>query len=371
MVQTLEDTLVLEDIFVDGYEKVIKVTDKAVGLKAIICIHNTSMGPTLGGTRIYPYSSFDAALTDATRLAEGMTYKSALAGTGFGGAKSVIIADPKKDKTEKLLLSFGRAVASLRGNYICAEDLGSTPEDMAIIQRVNPYIVGLAHEKSSGNPSLFTAWGVYRGIQSVLKEIDNSDSVENKVVAIQGLGSVGYRLAEILFWGGAKLIFSDIDGEKTKKIAKQFGAQIVAPEEILSVQCDVLSPCAMGGIINQQSILRMRCRSIAGATNNQLLKEENGVELMKRGIVYAPDFVINAGGLINVTEELELAGYNPAVARAKVDGLYDQLRLIYDIAEQNNCSTHQAAVALGNYRLKYGIGRRQTPIAFHHANVVI
>lgn len=368
MTLTAENTLVLEEIPVEGYEKVVKVTDKRVGLRAIICMHNTSLGPTLGGTRIYPYTSLEAALTDAKRLAKGMTYKSALAEAGWGGAKSVIIADPKKDKTEELLYSFGQAVHQLRGAYICAEDVGCTTDDVHIIQKATPYVVGLAHDKSSGNPSPFTAWGTYRGIQSVCKKLYGTDSVEGKIVAIQGLGSVGEILAEFLFWAGARLIITDIDQAKTRHLAKKYGAQMCSPEDILSVECDILAPCAMGGIINPQTIFKLRCRAIAGCANNQLLRDADADELMKRGILYAPDFVINAGGLINVTEELEANGYHPEIARAKVHQIYDRLMLIYEVAEQNRYSTHTAALALGDYRLKYGIGKREKSVYFHHSN---
>jgi leucine dehydrogenase len=369
MTLTVEDTLTLEEIVVSGYEKVVKATDAKSGLQALICLHNTAMGPALGGTRIYPYASIDAALNDVMRLAKGMTYKSALANTGLGGGKSVIIADPKKDKTEELLLSFGRAVHRLEGGYICAEDSGSTTADMMVIRKATPYVVGLPHKKSSGDPAPFTTWGTYRGIQSVLKRINGDSDIRNSTVAIQGLGSVGAKLAELLFWAGAKLIVSDIDKERAEHIAKRFGARLCAPEEILSAECDVLAPCAMGGVIHPASIARMRCRAIAGCANNQLLKDTDADELMKRGILYAPDFVINAGGLINVTEELYLDGYNPVQAQEKVHGLYDQLMMIYDIAEQNRFSTHTAAVALGDYRLKYQLGKRQIPIRLHHTDV--
>jgi leucine dehydrogenase len=370
MTLILEDTLTLEDIFVAGYERVIKVTDPKVGLKAIICIHNQALGPTLGGTRIYPYQTFEEALTDATRLARGMTYKSALAESGWGGAKSVIIADPKKNKTKELLKSFGQAVESLKGAYICAEDVGTTPQDMEIISQTNPYVVGLPQLKnSSGDPSPFTAWGTFRGIQSVLKKMTGNSSVDGRSIAIQGLGSVGARLAEFLFWQGAKLIVSDIDEEKMMKIARLYGAQTCASKDILKTKCDVLSPCAMGGILNSETIPQLQCLAVAGSANNQLLAESDADDLMRRGILYAPDFVINAGGLINVTEELEEKGYQPEVSQAKIHRIFDRLTLIYDIAEQNRFSTNKAAIALGDYRLKYGVGKRTTTAYFHHANV--
>ena len=288
MALILEESLVFEEVIVPGYEKIIKVTHKDAGLEAIICIHSTELGPALGGTRIYPYANHEAALNDVMRLAKGMTYKSALAECGWGGGKSVIIADSKKGKSKKLMTAFGQAVDRLQGEYICAEDVGATPDDMMIISQVTPYVVGLIHEKSSGNPSPFTAWGTFRGIQSVLKKIYDSDSLENRTVAIQGLGSVGLDLAELLFWAGARLIVSDIDREKCEKVAKMFGAQVVAPEEILSVECDVLAPCAMGGIINETTIPHLRCRAIAGCANNQLLKDSDADDLFALGILYAP-----------------------------------------------------------------------------------
>ncbi len=370
MVPVLEDALKLEEIVVPGYEKVVKISQEEVGLSAIICIHNTVMGPALGGTRIYPYATFDAALEDAKRLARGMTYKSTLSESGWGGGKSVIIANSKTQKTPELLHAFGLAVDRLQGEYICAEDLGSTPADMMIISQATPYVVGLPHEKSSGNPSPFTAYGTYRGIQSVLQEIYGKDSLENRTVALQGLGSVGMDLALQLFWAGARLIVSDVDQEKCLYLAKQTGAQVVSIDEILKVDCDVLAPCALGGIISAQTIPQLRCKAIAGCTNNQLLKDSDADTLREKGILYAPDFVINAGGLINVTEELAPAGYDPARARQKVHGLYDQLCVIYDISKQNRCSTNAAALSLAEYRLKYKLGRRVEPPCFHHAKSV-
>lgn len=369
MAPALEETLTLEEIVIPGFEKVIKISQDQVGLSAIICIHNTVLGPALGGTRIYPYPSFDAALHDVMRLSQGMTYKSALAETGWGGGKSVIIADPKKQKTEELLYAFGQAVDRLQGLYICAEDVGSTPEDMMHVSRATPYVVGLAHAKSSGNPSPFTAYGTYRGIQSVLKKIYNSESVHDRTIAIQGLGSVGTDLGMLLFWSGARLIVSDIDLDKCKRFAKHTGAEIVSPDAILKTECDVLAPCAMGGILNERSIPELSCKAIAGCANNQLLQEKDADELAARAIFYAPDFIVNAGGLINVTQELEPSGYHPVDARNRVHRIYDQLMLIYDIAEQNRFSTQKAATSLVEYRLKYRVGKRIEPPCFHHAKM--
>ncbi len=365
MKRSVADSLVLKEIAVEGYEKVIVATDERAGLKAIICIHNTTLGPALGGTRIHAYPSFEAALTDAKRLARGMTYKSALAEAGLGGGKSVIMCNPK-NKTPELLAAFAEAVDRLGGLYTCAEDVGCTIEDATFIGKHTPYVVGCSSEKSSGNPSPFTAWGTFRGIEAVLQTLDGSPSVAGKTIAIQGIGSVGVPLAEFLFWRGAKLIISDIDWEKTQRYAKKWGATACPADDILSVKCDILAPCALGGIINPQTIPQLRCRGIAGSANNQLLNDADADLLRLRGILYAPDFVINAGGLINVSLEIEEAGYSPTKAQQKIDQLYDQLIRLFGISEHNNCSTHQAALSLGDYRLKYGVGKRQIPPRYHH-----
>jgi leucine dehydrogenase len=363
----LDDTLSIEEIAVEGYEKVLKITDDKAGLLAIISIHDTTLGPTLGGTRIYPYANFQDALTDVLRLSKGMTYKSAAAECSLGGAKSVIIIDPAKGKTEELLLAFGKAVESLGGIYTCAEDVGCGMDDVAIISRATKYVTGLNHEKSSGNPSYFTAWGVYRGMQAALKKVYGSESVSGRTIAIQGVGSVGKILADTLFWHGAKLIITDVAIERAQKVAKQYGATFCQPDDIWNVNCDVFSPCALGGILNAHTIPQLKCKVIAGAANNQLLTERDGEELQKRGILYAPDYVINAGGLINVAEEITKEGYHPVKSRDKVDRLFDQLSAIFEIAEKENCSTNQAANSLVEYRLKHQIGKRVEMPCYHHA----
>jgi len=355
-----------ETLQVPGYEKVVKLTEKTSGLQAIIAIHNTTLGPALGGTRIYPYQKFDEALTDVLRLSKGMTYKSAIAQTGLGGGKSVIIADSKTQKTPQLLESFGRAVDRLQGQYVCAEDIGCTIDDCMVIRKATQYVCGLNHQMGSGNPSPYTAWGVFRGIQATMKRLYGSDSLEGKTVAIQGLGSVGAHLMDYLFWAGAKLIVADIDSEKAKRLAHQYRAKVVSPDEILYVPCDILAPCAMGAIINEKSISKLRCQAVVGASNNQLLEEKDAKLLAIRKILYAPDFVVNAGGLVNVLCELSSEGYDATVSRKKVNEIYRQLLTIYDIAEQNSFSTHEAAVALADYRLQYGIGKREKSLCFHY-----
>jgi len=366
MTKALEKSLVVEEIAVPGYEKVVKITEETSGLKAIIAIHNTKLGPGLGGTRIYPYPTFEAALTDVLRLSKGMTYKSALAGAGLGGAKSVIISSIK-EKTPEKLVAFAEAVNLLKGSYTCAEDVGCSLEDITFISRYTPYVVGVQHDKSSGNPAPFTAWGTFRGVQAVLQKLTGSPSVEGKTVAVQGLGSVGSILVEHLFWHGARLIISDIDREKTLRLAKQFHAEACPADDIMGVECDVLAPCALGGTLNATTIPSLRCRAIAGCANNQLLKEEDGDALKAHGILYAPDFVINAGGLINVNEEIVPNGYNALVARKKIHNLYDELLQIFELAEKNGSSTHAAAVSMGDYRLANGITKRKEAPCYHHA----
>ena len=360
-------SLELELIPVKGYEQVIKITEKKSGLTAITALHNLTLGPALGGVRIRPYDSFNEALEDVLRLSKGMTYKSSVAGVGFGGGKSVIIAD-QKQKTPEMLLAFGAAVERLGGSYICAEDVGCTTEDCKIIRRATKYVVGLPQVKSSGDPGPFTAWGVFRGIQSAAFKLFGKDSLEGLRIAIQGLGSVGSHLADYLFWVGAELILSDIDPIKTQRLAAKYGAKTLPANEILAAECDILAPCALGGIINDQTLPYFRCKAIAGAANNQLLRDSHAVSLKDRGILYAPDFVINAGGLLNVSAELEENGYHPGESRGKVHRIYDCLTAIYEIAEKNNESTQMAAIALADYRLKYGIGKRVTPPAFHHSS---
>jgi len=359
-------TLQLEKIPVEGYEQVVKITDRKAGLNAIVAIHSTVMGPSLGGIRVHPYKTFNDALEDVLRLSKGMTYKSAIGETGFGGGKCVVIADPKRHKTPELLLALGAAVDKFGGAYICAEDAGCCTEDVKIIRRATKYVVGLPNAKSSGDPGLFTAWGVFLGIQSAAMKLFGSDSLEGKSVAIQGLGSIGSHLLNFLFWAGAELTLSDLDAARSEKFARQYGAKAVPVDQILKTECDILSPCALGGIVNDQTLPYFRCRAIAGSANNQLLRDAHAQALQSRGILYAPDFVINAGGLLNVESELHEEGYNPKSARSKINRIYDTLLAIYEIADKNRESTHAAALALAHYRLRYGIGKRTLPPTFHH-----
>ncbi|MEC7839899.1 MAG: amino acid dehydrogenase [Chlamydiota bacterium] len=354
----------IKEIQVEGYEKVIEAIDKESNLHCFIAIHNSTLGPALGGTRIYPYNSPNEALHDVLRLSKGMTNKSAAAQLGLGGGKSVIIANPATDKNEKLLKAFAKVVDSLKGKYIAAEDVGSTVEDMTVIRSVTPYVAALPTKASSGDPSRYTSWGVIKGIQATAMHLWGSDSLEGKRVAIQGLGHVGSKLAEHLFWLGADLIVTDTDTDRLEYAQQTFNATISSPEDIFSVDCDIFAPCAMGGIVNPETIPQFKCKAIAGAANNQLLSNEDGELLLKRGILYAPDYIINSGGIINVSVEFSPDGYNPKIALQKVNMIYDNLLVIYKNSTKEHKPTSQVAEELANYNLENKIEQRTRPIEF-------
>lgn len=354
----------VREIPVPGFERVIEVKDPVSGLHTFIAVHDTTLGPALGGARMYPYAKREDALFDVLRLAKGMTYKSALVESGLGGGKSVIIADPKKEKTEELLLSFGEAVNLLQGKYIIAEDIGTTTEDMIVIHKTTPYVSALPTEKSSGDPSRFTAWGVFRGIRAVAMKLWDSPSLCGKTVAIQGVGSVGGRLAHLLFWEGAELVLADTDVNKVHSLALADGAKEVDPKAIFDVPCDIFSPCALGGVLNAKTIPQLRCKAVAGCANNQLLDEEDGARLMKRGILYSPDFVINSGGIINAAAEFEPKGYNPRKSRDRVNRIYDTLLEVFIRSEETGKPTNVVANELAEHKLKLQIGKRMAPIKF-------
>lgn len=360
--------LTIKEIAVSNYEKVIEGKDPAIGLHCFIAIHNTQLGPSLGGTRMHVYPTVDDALEDVLLLAKAMTYKSAVAEDGLGGGKSVIIADPYKNKTPELLHAFAEVVNSLKGKYIAAEDIGTSPNDMATIHQKTPYVCAMLSEKSSGDPSRFTAWGVFRGIQAVAMKLWNTKSLSGKTIAIQGLGHVGSKLANLLFWEGANLIVCDIDSSLTHEHAHTCGARIISPEEFINTECDILAPCAMGGVISKNNIQSLRCKAIAGGANNQLSNREIGKELLSRGILYAPDFIINSGGIINAAAEFEEGGYNPIFSRNKVDHLYDILLNLFHTSEKEMKPTNVVADELAEYNLAHGIGKRKNPIIFKSMN---
>lgn len=356
--------LKIKEIQIPGYERVIEGEDPARGLCCYIAVHNTQLGPALGGTRIHPYSSRKEALDDVLRLAKAMTYKSAVAEDGLGGGKSVIIADPSKAKTPELLHAFAEVVDSLQGLYIAAEDVGSNIADMALIRQKTPYVAALSTDKSSGDPSRFTAWGVFRGIQAVSKTLWHTKSLRGKTIAIEGLGSVGSKLANILFWEGASLIVSDIKEKLTHQAAHDYAARVVDPQEFCSTECDILAPCAMGGIINSETVSQLRCQAIAGAANNQLDTQETGRLLFEKQILYAPDYIINSGGIINAAAEFEPNGYNPTFSRDKVNHIYDILLQIFRKSAAEELPTNIVADLIAEHNLMRGIGKRKHQILF-------
>lgn len=333
----------------DGFEQVVFCNDVETGLKAIIAIHDTTLGPALGGVRMWNYNSEEEALRDVLRLAKGMTYKNAAAGLNLGGGKAVIIGDPKKDKSEALFRSFGRFVETLNGRYITAEDVGTFEEDMDYIHMETEYVTGTSR-KGAGDPSPVTALGIYYGMKQAAKEAFGSDSLKGLTIAVQGVGQVAYHLCKHLHEEGAELIVTDINEEAVERAVKEFAATSVKPDEIYDVDCDIFSPCALGGIINDETIPRLKAKVIAGSANNQLEKEEHGRILHEKGILYAPDFVINAGGVINVAEEL--AGYNRQRALNKVKSIYNILETVFEISRQKNIPTSAAANELAEKRIQ-------------------
>lgn len=333
------------------YEQLVFCHDETSGLKAIICIHDTTLGPALGGTRMWTYDSEADAIEDALRLGRGMTYKNAAAGLNLGGGKTVVIGDPKKDKSEELFRALGRFIQGLNGRYITAEDVGTSVEDMDIIHEETRFVTGVSPAfGSSGNPSPVTAYGVYRGMKAAAKEAFGDDSLKDKVVAIQGVGHVAYSLCKHLHEEGAKLIVTDINKENVDRAVQEFGAEAVHPDEIYDVECDIFSPCALGAVINDETIDRLKCKVVAGSANNQLKDERHGNMLEEKGIVYAPDYVINAGGVINVADEL--LGYNRERAMKKVEGIYDNILKVFEIAKRDGIPSYLAADRMAEERIE-------------------
>ncbi|GAW92354.1 Glu/Leu/Phe/Val dehydrogenase dimerization domain-containing protein [Calderihabitans maritimus] len=323
----------------EPYEQVVYGYDTASGLKTIIAIHNTTLGPALGGVRMWPYASEEEALVDVLRLSRAMTYKAAAADMNLGGGKAVIIGDPRRDKTEKLLRAYGRFVDSLGGRYITAEDVGVGKEDMDIIKRETGYVVGVTG--GSGDPSPFTAYGVWLGMKAAVKEVYGKESLEGLTIAVQGLGKVGCCLCRHLYRDGARLVVTDINHEAVKKAVKEFGAEAVNPEEIYGVKCDIFAPCALGAVVNDATIPRFNCKIIAGCANNVLEDDQHGDFLHDMGILYVPDYIINAGGLINVAEEL--GGYNRQRALDKINRIYNTVKEVISLAKGKGIPPYQAA----------------------------
>jgi len=339
------------------HEQVVFCSDEKSGLKAIIAVHNTNLGPALGGCRMWPYASEDEAIRDVLRLSRGMTYKSALAGLKLGGGKSVVIGNPRTDKTPALLESLARAIDKLGGRYIAAEDSGTSVPDMKLMRRVTPYIAGVEDKPSddgvrSGDPSPSTAYGTFVGIGAAVRERLGRDSLEGLKVAVQGIGNVGYDLARQLKEAGARLWVSDIDRAALARAQAELDADIVPADQIHTLEVDVFAPCALGAVINDQTLPQLRCSIVAGAANNQLAEPRHGLALMNKGILYAPDYVINAGGIIDVY--YEHAGLDADRRRLvkHIDGIYDSLMEIFARARHEERPTGEVADAIAEERFK-------------------
>ncbi len=333
------------------YEQVVFCQDKTSGLKAIIAIHDTTLGPALGGCRMWTYATEEQAIEDALRLARGMTYKNAAAGLNLGGGKTVIIGDPFKDKNEEMFRALGRFIQGLNGRYITAEDVGTTVSDMDLIHEETDYVTGISPTfGSSGNPSPITAYGVYLGMKAAAKEAFGDDSLKDRTVAVQGLGNVAYTLCEYLYKEGAKLVVTDINQKAIDRVVTDFNAIAVEPDEIYKQEVDIFSPCALGAIINDETIPQLKAKVIAGSANNQLRDSKHGDIIHEMGIVYAPDYVINAGGVINVADELY--GYNRERAMKRVETIYDSIAKIFEISKRDNIPTYLAANRLAEERIE-------------------
>jgi leucine dehydrogenase len=344
----LTENPVISQMSLMGHEEILFCNDQATGLKAIIAVHNTVLGPALGGTRMWMYANEMEALKDVLRLSKGMTYKNSISGLNLGGGKAVIIGDARSMKSEALFRRFGKFVDSLAGNYITAEDVGISPSDMQWVNMETKHVAGLPGK--SGDPSPVTAYGVYMGIKACAKEQFGSDSLSGKTIAVQGVGHVGEYLVKHLIEENANVVITDIHEETLLRVSKQYGVKVVAPNEIYDVPMDIYAPCALGATINDDTLSRLRCSIIAGAANNQLQDEQrHGLELMKKGIIYAPDYTINAGGVINCFSEVE--GLSSKWAHGKAGEIYTTILNIIKRSKEVNIPTYQIANKIAEERI--------------------
>ncbi len=330
-----------------GHEQVLFTREETVGYLGIIAIHDTTLGPALGGCRLWKYESEEEALVDVLRLSMGMTYKAAVAGLNLGGGKSVIIGDPDMPRREMIFRAHGRAVETLKGRYITAEDVGTSVEDMDYVHMETEHVVGIAGR--SGDPSPVTAYGTYRGMKACALEKYKDDSLKGKTVAVQGVGHVGYYLCENLAAEGAKLVVTDISEEKVARCVEDFGAEPVGTDEIYEVDADIFAPCALGAIVNTETIPKLKVDIIAGAANNQLATREDSKAVQEAGILYAPDYVINAGGLINVYSEL--ADWSTDRSKRKAGEIYQTLIEVFELAREQKMTTADAADRIAERRI--------------------
>jgi leucine dehydrogenase len=350
---------VFEEMKKWGHEQLVFSHEPSCGYFGIIAIHDTTLGPSLGGTRVWQYANNEAAIKDALRLSRGMTYKSAVAGLNLGGGKAVIIADPKRADRESLFRAHGRFVETLGGRYITAEDVGTSPTDMEFIKRETKHVAGLLN--LSGDPSPVTSYGVYMGMKAAAKHRWGKDSLAGKTIAVQGCGKVAYYLMTHLKQEGAKLIVTDIDQEKVQRVVDELGATAVGTDAIYEQKADIFAPCALGGIINDDTLPKLKVEIIAGGANNQLGEERHGVELEKKGMLYAPDYVINGGGVINVYGELQ--GWTMERAKRKAQEIYDTMLRVFAIADREKVPTYEAADRLAEERIKSVAALKQMWVA--------
>jgi len=345
-------TSVFDHMQAMGHEQVVFCADPHSGLQAIIAIHNTTLGPALGGTRLWPYNSHEEAIVDALRLSRGMTYKAAISDLNLGGGKAVIIADPKQ-KSEALWRRYGKFVDSLNGKYITAEDVNTSARDMEYIAMETNHVTGVPeYMGGSGDPSPFTAYGVFKGMQAAAKKAFGSDDLSGKKILVQGVGHVGQYLVGHLVGEGAEVYITDINEAKIKETQEKFGSvQFISGADMYNQEWDIYAPCALGAVINDDSLQKLKTPVIAGAANNQLADENiHGPALIEKGIYYAPDFLINAGGLINVSAELD--GYNKERVMGQVEKIYSRTLEVFDLSEKENVHTQKAAMQIAEKRLQ-------------------
>lgn len=348
---------VFEEIGTESHEEVLFGSDQESGLQTIIAIHSTSLGPALGGTRFFPYPDEEAALRDVLRLSQGMTLKSAAAGLNFGGGKAVIIGDPTILRGEQLIRAYGRVVDSLGGRYVTAEDVGTTVEDMVLVEKETPWVSGLPLDQGgSGDPSPATARGVMASFRAIGERLWGSDDLSGRRIAIQGVGKVGMDLVRRLTENGAETVVTDTNADAATHAVETYGSKAVALEEIYDVDCDVFSPCALGATLNEKTIPRLRCSAIAGSANNQLAVDADAERIVDRDILYAPDFVVNAGGVINIA--VEAGGYSADRAGLMVDRIHDNLIAVFETADSDGVNTRDAAMRFARRRIDQAGGLR-------------
>lgn len=333
-----------------GTQQLVFCYDKSTGLKAIIGVHDTTLGPALGGCRMWPYRSEDEAITDVLRLSQGMTHKNAAMGLSLGGGKTVVMADPATDKNEAMLRALGSFIDRLGGAYITAEDVGTSPDDMEHVAQTTRFVAGLSAR--SGDPSPATAYGVYQGMRATMEAVFGQPSVAGRHIVVQGLGHVGLYLVERLIKDGATVTVTDLYPDRLRPHVERLGLGVIGPDDVYDVEADVFAPCALGGILNEDTIGRLRVKAVCGAANNQLATAADAQRLKGRHIFYAPDFVVNGGGVIHVAEEFGTGGFSERRAQNKIEHIYDQILAIARIAAEEDTTTHEAALRLAERRVR-------------------